>query len=541
MNRWPRQQIPRIDWSNPLTRGLVSCITVVGGRIVDLANPARSFTNAGKSAGRGLKGRHVQATMSGGEHLIPSPAIPTGSGNWTYHVLSRFPANAGNASMVAANPSGAYWSFGYVSSGELVVWSGGGSGFSPSLIPPSSGWAVLSVSGNAAANQMRGIMGNGAVSTLAKTIAQDMTSLLGDSSTSSRGWPDTALMLVYNRTQSDDEMRRLQRYIWQIFEPVNRTIPLVAPVAAAASDGNSVGTSTASAVGTATASASGASTSSGAATGVGQAIKAAAGSANAAGTASAASTSIVTAAGASSGVGFAAAVGLRTASAVGNSFATGAASGVGVVAGSVGASVASGAASGVGLSTAAAPGIGSASSTASASGQSIATGTGSSIATGSAAAVGSVGGSQGSAAGTSTASGAGQSTVTAAGGSAATGTAAGVGQSRVTGAGVASATSLASAVGSTGGSQGYSGAQSAASGDGQSYVTGVAMSAGFGVAVGAGSSIARAGGLSMAVSSASGISGGDIDLTVRPDRMIHGYNRARIIFGYDRARIVGAA
>lgn len=501
MSRWPRNHIPRIDWSNPLTRGLVSCVTVVGGRIVDLANPARSFTNAGKSAGRGLKGRHVQATMSGGEHLIPSPAIPTGSGNWTYHVLSRFPANAGNASMVAANPSGAYWSFGYVSSGELVVWSGSGSGFSPSLIPPSSGWAVLLVSGNAAANQMRGIMGNGAVSTLAKTIAQDMTSLLGDSSTSSRGWPDTALMLVYNRTQSDDEMRRLQRDIWQIFEPVRRSVPLVAVTAASASTGSAAGTGAASAVGVATASASGAASALAAASATGTAIKVGAASAIATGSGSGVGTSVAAAAGASSAVSSAAATGTKLASGAGTSAATGTASGAGTV---------------------------------------TALATGSAAATSAASGAGLTPGSIGASASTSSADAVGRSTATVTAISAAVSAGAAGGQSTATAAGSASASSAASATGSVGGAQGQSSAQSTAAAVGTSYATGVAMSAGFGVAVGAGQSIAQAAGVSTATSTAEAAAGG-IDLTVRADRMIAGFHRGRTITGFDRARIIGAA
>lgn len=208
-----------IDWTNPLTRGLIACITVRNGQMVDLVNRNRTFTPTGKATGFSTAGPLVRSTSGGAvEHVLPSPAIETASGDWTYHILSRFAASAANGSMVGSRPAAPYVSFGYSAGGSLAYWhSGRGNQLPTSLVLPTSGWNVLSVRSDATANQLSACLNGGALTTRTGFLDAPMTSILGDSATSARGWFDTPLMLVFNRPQSDVVMRRIARDPWQIF------------------------------------------------------------------------------------------------------------------------------------------------------------------------------------------------------------------------------------------------------------------------------------------------------------------------------------
>ncbi|MBC2668771.1 hypothetical protein ACFOON_15105 [Novosphingobium piscinae] len=227
-----------IDWTNPLTRGLIACITVRNGQMVDLVNRNRTFTPTGKTMGYGTNGPMVRAALTGAENVLSSPAIETASGDWTYHILSRFTTSAGNGSMVATRPAGTYVSFGWASGGTtFAVWhSGRGNQLTPTpaLTLPTSGWNVLSVRSSAAANQIGVMLNGGPLSTTTGFLDAPMTAILGDSNTVNRGWFDTPLMLVFNRPQTDIVMRRLARDPWQIFRRESRPLSVATQVSTTA-------------------------------------------------------------------------------------------------------------------------------------------------------------------------------------------------------------------------------------------------------------------------------------------------------------------
>lgn len=241
---WARQpqQAVGIDWSNPITRGLVDVIDMTGKpRSVILGTPATTFGTAPSYSAATAKGLAVDTRSAfGGVYFSRSDGKYATAAQTHIAVAEFTAASAYYAGYFAtATSDGATNSFSLQSTGggsDALVYPGGtfATGAESALF--NTGINVVGLSGSGTFNLYK----NGKlVSSGSSTPASQSTSRLvvfGERSANS-GYATkgrSVLHLFYNRHLSATEHAIIAENPWQIFKPIPRRI--FVPVAAGGSD-----------------------------------------------------------------------------------------------------------------------------------------------------------------------------------------------------------------------------------------------------------------------------------------------------------------
>jgi len=217
-----------VNWSNPITRNLNFCMLMTkpqgaGPRpgLRCLVNPARTITN--NSSLLSLKAGRYGAEMAGmavAAYLTISPTVAV-SGGWTLSVITRFNATTGNA-MLANNPGGAYNAYAYKdgAGNNLTSFDTGVRTFSPAIDVATEGnYHNLTITGNSSgANAYVDL--NPVASTNAFNPTLAIEKFMNDSSSTSRLWSTTLLIMAWTRRLTQPEVLQLHRNRWGLFRPL---------------------------------------------------------------------------------------------------------------------------------------------------------------------------------------------------------------------------------------------------------------------------------------------------------------------------------
>ncbi|MES2323281.1 MAG: hypothetical protein V4633_13535 [Pseudomonadota bacterium] len=222
--------IPRIDWSNPITKGLVSLVYVCEGKAIDLVRPDIVFTITGVSRSSGRKGTGHRLTALGANG-IEGPRGNYGKANIQFpisHFLVGETANTDNAVMAGCgNGTNGGYAIGGFSLGRIIRFYTGTAQF----ITDSGAW-----------NNARGVFGfvaDGAnasiwdggkkikTATMTGTITYDNSfghrQIFGDNQDGGNGATGFAQFdAVWNRVLSDGEANSFGINPWQVFAPEAR-------------------------------------------------------------------------------------------------------------------------------------------------------------------------------------------------------------------------------------------------------------------------------------------------------------------------------
>ncbi|HMN55629.1 MAG TPA: hypothetical protein PKE15_00145 [Ottowia sp.] len=225
------QEAVEIDWTNPLTRGLIQCI--IGGHAYDLASGQQVLggSNAGPAAlgspGVYADGISIPANACGGQPLSGVPGgIPPDHAQFTLLALQTLSSTAAYGTDITIGWSGEpaagfYLGISFSTATFRPAIAGTNISHAVSLKDGSPHLLGVSLGGGTGRAWKDGVqVASAACSTPSFGFSQAYTRFQVGSNTAVAGYPvPTALVLLYDRTLWAAEHAQLAANPWQIFAP----------------------------------------------------------------------------------------------------------------------------------------------------------------------------------------------------------------------------------------------------------------------------------------------------------------------------------
>ena len=224
---WNSQpQVPvKIDWNNPLTRGLVACFVPSSGRN-NLVDPVCNFAATTHSPGKFGYGAQISAQVSTDAGVLTAA--------WSFIVAVKVGSSGSNRCIVGRGPTSPNnTGFGFNSDHSNASYAGAiyqGSGYS--IIGKPTGGVIAvgqeiivgAASAGGSASMFNAGLKVGSATGLSAVNTTGNLSLGRDSDAASSGTYNFYVYLQYNRALSDAEGMALTANPWQIFQPLQRRI-----------------------------------------------------------------------------------------------------------------------------------------------------------------------------------------------------------------------------------------------------------------------------------------------------------------------------